>query len=182
MIGRQAVKAIGVVLGPAAMLYILLSHGVIGMSPDSLFYWSAAQTILREQRIATLVPDRDVSVPIGTASESIVRPDIRSDSGVPLYSFTTWPPGYLATIAGVMWLTGATATVAAQLVVLFGSAATLVLAALLAIRVAGPRRGVVAAALLGVVPFFTINWPGSIVGAVVRRVCAPVPAFPLSLG
>ncbi len=85
------------------MLYILLSHGVIGMSPDSLFYWSAAQTILREQRIATLVPDRDVSVPIGTASESIVRPDIRSDSGVPLYSFTTWPPGYLATIAGVMW-------------------------------------------------------------------------------
>ena len=38
MIGRQALKAIGVVLGPAAMLYILLSRGVIGMSPDSLFY------------------------------------------------------------------------------------------------------------------------------------------------
>ena len=103
MIGRQALTAIGVVLGPAAMLYILLSHGVIGMSPDSLFYWSAAQTILREQRIATLVSYRDVSVPIGTASESIVRPDIRSESWVPLYSFTTWPPGYLATIPGLMW-------------------------------------------------------------------------------
>jgi hypothetical protein len=139
-------------LGPATLLHLLLTRGELGVSPDSVAYLTTAQTIVRDQRIAS--PLR-TPVPrlIGEGSPS--RPGkVEGEWGVPLYPLTHWPPGYPLTIAAVMKLSDSTPLRSAHVVALLTFWAVLLVVAALSRSISGSERGLLAAALLGVLPFF----------------------------
>ncbi|MBI3982827.1 MAG: glycosyltransferase family 39 protein [Gemmatimonadetes bacterium] len=158
--GRPFADALGalsralLVLGPGGLLYVIVTGGAPGVSPDSLFYVSAASTIVKEGRVATPISDRHVSVRIGSPVQAIPGPTWVARDGTPLYAFTTWPPGFPLLIAGLMRITGSPAVAAGQAVALVGGAAVLLLIVRLASLIAGPRTAVAAGALVGVLPMF----------------------------
>lgn len=121
------------------------------MSPDSLFYWSAARTIYEQGAIATPVSAVDW---IRTVGDPRTPPDvaIHSPRG-PLYPLTKWPPGYPLAIAAFMPLTGGSAIAAARLLAVVTLLALIGAFAAVASRLMDARRAVFAAALLGCLPF-----------------------------
>ena len=82
---------------PAVVAWLLVSRSQIGMSPDSLFYWSAARTMHDRGTVATGVSPRDYARTVG---DPRVPPDVGETwpDGSVTYPLTMWPPGYPAAI------------------------------------------------------------------------------------
>ncbi|HUL01627.1 MAG TPA: glycosyltransferase family 39 protein [Gemmatimonadales bacterium] len=153
MVGsHRSLRHLAVLALPAIAAWLVVSRGEIGMSPDSLFYWSAAHTMRGMGMVATGVSARDYARTVGDGrlgpEVGVAWPD-----GSVTYPLTVWPPGYPAAIAVLMPLTGDSAVAAARLL----AALTLVLS-IGAFAVAGAElvdrsRAAFAAALVMCLPF-----------------------------
>lgn len=122
------------------------------MSPDSLFYWSAARTIRQTGSLATQVSPRDYARTVGDAR---VPPDpgvVAADGSI-VYPLTTWPPGYPLAIAALMPLTRGSAIAAARLLSII--TLMLLIGAFVgaAAQLVDPWRAAVASALVACFPF-----------------------------
>ena len=146
------------VMAPTTLLHLLLTRGDFGVSPDSVAYLTTAQTIVREKVIASpLPPPTDLVIGAGTSRRS-QRIDGRS--GLVLHPLTHWPPGYPLIVSAVMSGLHTTPIMSARLVTIISSGAILLLVVLLLRPALGTERAVLAAALVGVLPF--LQWTGRV--------------------
>lgn len=137
---------------PAVVVWLLVSRSQIGMSPDSLFYWSAARTMHDRGRVATGVSPRDYGRTVGDAR---VPPDVGETwpDGSVTYPLTMWPPGYPAAIAALMPLAGGSAIGAARLLAVLGLVLLIGAFAAAAAELVDLPRAAFAAALMACLPF-----------------------------
>src|SRR5574341_726573 len=77
---------------PVLAVHVWLARGSAGVSPDSVFFWSAARTFAAQGKLATgIAMDAYLEhLPDGPGTE---RPPTRWSSDG-LYPFSAWPPGY----------------------------------------------------------------------------------------
>jgi hypothetical protein len=149
---RQLPRYLAIMVLPAIAVWAVVSGGAIGMSPDSLFYWSAARTIHQTGSLATQVSPRDYARTVGDDRMPSDSGVVSADGSI-VYPLTTWPPGYPLAIAALMPLTRGSAIAAARLL----SVITLVLLIGAFVGVAAqlvdPWRAAVASALVACLPF-----------------------------
>lgn len=137
---------------PAIAVWALVSRGVVGMSPDSLFYWSAARTIAAHHTLATGVSPSDYARTVGDPRTAPDTGTVLADGSV-VYPLTTWPPGYPIAVAALMPFTRRSATGAARLVALAALIALFGALAYVAAQLGDERRALFAAALVTCLPF-----------------------------
>jgi hypothetical protein len=132
------VAAFPVLLGVA--LFFTVTHGELGYNGDSIFYWSAARTLVREGKLATGISWSEVM------GERVI--DARPEA---LHPLTVFAPGYPVAVAAVArWTPISAATVVVNLASLAGMIA---LAGRLGRRLGGEPIGLLAATLVAVLPF-----------------------------
>jgi hypothetical protein len=148
----------GPVLAGVCVL-LLVSRGELTFTSDSVFYWSAAHTLLHRHELATGIA-YDGSTLLAALAHDRLPP--------PLDPFTAFAPGYAVVLAAVAWCTAATVTQAALLVNVLSVVAIILLVAWLGRRADGGAVGFVAATMIGLLPFF----PGTAVMRCPRR-CSP---------
>jgi 4-amino-4-deoxy-L-arabinose transferase-like glycosyltransferase len=131
----------------ATCIFLLVTRGRLTFFPeDSLFYSSAAETLLQRHQLATGIGyDR-------AAFEAAV---VEGRLPAPLEPLTAWPPGYPLTIALMAWCTGLRIAQAALMVNLVSVIAIVLLVWWLGRRASGAATGSVAAMMIGLLPFFS---------------------------
>jgi hypothetical protein len=128
---------------------LLVTRGELTFTTDSVFYWSAAHTLLQRHELATGIA-YDGSTLQAALSHGRLPP--------PFDPFTAFAPGYAVVLAAVAWCTAATVTQAALLVNVLSVVAIILLVAWLGRRASGGAVGFVAATMIGLLPFF----PGTV--------------------
>src|SRR5882672_5595113 len=120
-------------------VFVTVTHGELGYTDDSIFYWSAARTLVREGKLAT-----------GIAWSEVMDERVINARPEALHPMTVFPPGYPVAVAGVAgWAPIAVATVVVNLVSLAGMIA---LTGRLGRRLGGEPVGFLAAGLVAVLP------------------------------
>lgn len=148
----RSVRYLAIVVLPALVVWAAVSRGDIGMSPDSLFYWSAARTMYETRSVASQVSPLDYARTVG---DDRTPPDAGAVSaeGSITYPLTTWPPGYPFVVAALMPLTSGSAIAAARVLAVVTLMLLIGAFALVALQLVDPRRAVFAAALAACLPF-----------------------------
>jgi hypothetical protein len=142
-LGKLSLRGFPVLLGAA--VFSIVTHGDLVFSADSIFYWSAARTLLNEHRLATRI-----AYPDSHREDS----ELVDGPAQPLHPLTVFAPGYSVAIAAAAGATRTSIVSAALLINAVSGAAILLLAGGLARRVGDEATGCAAAALLAVLPFF----------------------------
>lgn len=137
-------------LVPAVVTWAVVSRSDIGMSPDSLFYWSAARTIAEQGMIATQVSPRDYARTVGEGRAP--DPGVAGPGGATVYPLTTWPAGYPLALAALTPVAGGSTIAAAR--ILAAMTLLLLMAAFVMVgsQLVDPPRAACAAALVACLP------------------------------
>jgi 4-amino-4-deoxy-L-arabinose transferase-like glycosyltransferase len=131
-----------------AGLFLLVTHGELTFDNNSVFYWSAANTLIRDGRLATGIAYEPYE---GSAlSASLAQGRVAG-----LHPMAAYAPGYAVAIAAVAWCSGLRVDSAALLVNVASLIAIIFLVGWLTRQAAGPAAALLAMTMTGSLPFFS---------------------------
>ncbi len=143
---------VGAIVAVACLLSLAVTRGRPGVGYDSVFYWSAANTLRQEGALATGVLHDERLARLGNPEGRPAEPGEAVGQPPSLHPFTAWPPGYPLTVAAVGAATGTSTLTAALIINIVALALLVMAAAFLGHALAGPRAGILSAAGCAVWP------------------------------